>query len=253
MQSANTHIGAMIGALNDAGLGIRLNADAPSFREFYCRMVGYEPASPLDTTFVRLDNRSFFWLQIQDAKHRPIGCAAGRLVLAPAWRGGLRRLLLSQSLFIDRGKPLWLSGRAPDTDLSGRLGYVGGGWIHPSWRRHGLIGIAIQLVHAYMALHYRTDHNFGFVRPNHIPLGLGDDGYAFASADDAFSAYCPGTGFDEPLHLVRVSRAQLEQRYARPPAYGLRTTIDGIPEIQPEVPAVTPLLHEERAEMRKAG
>jgi len=253
MQSANTHIGAMISALNDAGLGIRLNADAPSFRDFYCRMVGYEPASPLDATFVRLDTRSFFWLQIQDAKHRPIGCAAGRLVLAPAWRGGLQRLLLNQSLFMDRGTPLWLSGRAPDTGLSGRLGYVGGGWIHPAWRRHGLIGIAIQLVHAYMALHYRTDHNFGFVRPNHIPLGLGEDGYAFASADDAFSAYCPGTGFDEPLHLVQVSRGQLAARYARPPAYALRTAIDGIPEIQPETSAATPLLHEERGGMRKVG
>ena len=253
MSSVDRHIGALVTALTSNGLGIRVNSDANSFRDFYCRMAGHEPASPLDATFVRLNDRSFFWLQIFDHHRNPIGCGAGRLVLAPAWRGGLRRVMAKQALFIDRCPPLLSTGTVPQTNLSGRLGYVGGGWIKPTWRRHGLIGIVIQLVHAYMIEHYRTDHNFGFVRPNHIPLALGEDGYAFAEVGEAFQAYCAGTGFDEPLHMVQASRAQLLQRYSLEPAYRLRGDMREVAEIPGENRRIAPLSQEHASVMRKAG
>lgn len=252
MHAANTHIGAMVGALTREGLGVRLNPDPQLYRDFARKMEGHDPASPLDTTFVKLNTRSFFWIHILDSHRDPIAACAARVIHAPAWRGGARRLLASQSIFVDRCPPLWVQGDAPETDLAGRLGYIGGGWVEPAWRRRGLIGIAVQLAQAYLLEHHRIDHAIGFVRPRHIPLALSIDGYSFEQASDAFAPYCAGTGFAEPLHLVHISRDSLARRFSGPAQYSLRDDPGQIPEI-PAIPGRTPPLHEESASMRKMG
>jgi hypothetical protein len=215
---------AMIRQLLANGLGVKCHTDPVQFREFFRQAEGYDPASPLDVAFVDLDPSKFFCVQILDPKHRPIGICCGRVIDAQWYRGGLQSWLRRQRLFADRSPPLW----APDiivegeaSRMQGRLGYVGGGWINPSWRNRGLIGFAVQLVHAQLVGHYRCDHLIGFVRPKLRGLALSEEGYGFRHETRAVSPYFAGTGYGEEMYFVYASRIEVMQRFSstRGPQY----------------------------------
>lgn len=203
----------MVQALNVAGYGVRIHPDAGEFRRFITAADGHDPATPLDPCFSDLPRGVFFWVQILGADGKVVACCAARVIDAPRWRGGLRRLLADQSLFCRPGEALLAPEVAvPEVSLYGRLGYIGGGWVHPGHRRRGLIGFAVQLAQTHLLKRHRIAHVIGFVREKHLDLALAPDGYAFAAAVQAPMAYCAGTGFPEKLYLVHLSAERLRQR-----------------------------------------
>lgn len=217
---AEKHIAAMIGALRNAELGVRLHGDAEAFRAFALNHDGHEPASPLNHAYVQLDHRNFFWIQIIDAAQNPVAIAAARILNAPASAGGLDALIASQALFADRLPMLYTPPFfMPPTGLCGRMGYLGGGWTDPAWRGRNLIGFAVQLATAHMVRHHGIDHAVGFVRPAHQRLAMSRSGYGFTRQWQTRTEYCAGTGHAEVLHLAAISRQELLERYAAEPAY----------------------------------
>jgi hypothetical protein len=225
-----SQVSTMIGHLLAAGFGVKCHTDAHEFRDFFRQVEGFDPASPLDAAFATLPPEKFFCVQILDADRRVIAMCCGRVIDAPRYRGGLQAWLRRQRIFSDRSLPLW----APDividgtaARMHGRLGYVGGGWVmpprsargdepgHPGWRRRGLIGFCVQLVHAHLAGQLGCDHLIGFVRPHHRALALSREGYGFAHEVRATAPYFPGTGYGEELYFVHISRHEVVARFAR--------------------------------------
>src|SRR5690606_27350236 len=142
---------------------------------------GHDPATPLDPCFSDLPRGAFFWVQVLNGEGKPVAVCASRIIHAPRWRGGLRRLLADQSLFCRPGEALLApSVSVPEAILSGVLGYIGGGWVHPDHRKRGLIGLAVQLSQAHLLQRHRIAHASGFVREKQLDLALASDGYAFA-------------------------------------------------------------------------
>lgn len=223
-------VSSMIAQLLAAGFGVKCHTDAYQFRDFFRRVEGFDPASPLDAAFADLAPAAFFCVQILDGDRHVIAMCCGRVIDAPRYRGGLQSWLRGQRIFCDRALPLWapdISVAGPAARMHGRLGYVGGGWVmpprppqgddpgHPGWRRRGLIGFAVQLVHAHLAGQLRCDHLIGFVRPHHRALALSREGYGFAHEAEATAPYFPGTGYGEQLYFVHISRDEVVARFAR--------------------------------------
>ena len=223
-------VATMIRQLLAAGFGVKCHTDAHEFRDFFRRVEGFDPASPLDAAFATLPPEKFFCVQILDGDRHVIAICCGRVIDAPLYRGGLQAWLRQQRIFADRSLPLWapdITIEGPAARMHGRLGYVGGGWVmpprpasgtdpgHPGWRRRGLIGFAVQLVHAHLAGQLHCDHLIGFVRPHHRALGLSREGYGFAHEARAAAPYFPGTGYGEELYFVHIGRDEVVARFAR--------------------------------------
>lgn len=226
----DSQVSTMIRHLLAAGFGVKCHTDAHEFRDFFRSVEGFDPASPLDAAFAKLTPQTFFCVQILDGDRHVIAMCCGRVVDAPRYRGGLQAWLRQQRIFSDRARALWAPDiviDGPASQMHGRLGYVGGGWVmpprpprgedpgHPGWRRRGLIGFAVQLVHAHLAGQLRCDHLIGFVRPHHRALALSHEGYGFAHEVKATAPYFPGTGYDEDLYFVHISRDEVVARFAR--------------------------------------
>lgn len=243
-----SQVSTMIRHLLAAGFGVKCHTDAHEFRDFFRKVEGFDPASPLDAAFATLTPQNFFCVQILDADRHVIAMCCGRVIEAPRYRGGLQAWLRQQRIFADRALPLWAPDIAidgPAARMHGRLGYVGGGWVmpprpprgddpgHPGWRRRGLIGFAVQLVHAHLAGQLRCDHLIGFVRPHHRALALSREGYGFAHEALAAAPYFPGTGYDEELYFVHISRDEVVARFARGEGPQYHSPLLPIREIMP--------------------
>ena len=147
-QPIQAHIRAMIRNLNNAGLAVRINADPGAFRDFYRDASGVDPVPPINPDFVELIPGRFRWVEITDQAGQRVCGLASSVFAAPWWRGGLRGLMRHQRLFSGRVKPLYAPAmeiEQPGFNLTGQLGYVGGGWTVRNRRGEGLIGHAIQL------------------------------------------------------------------------------------------------------------
>lgn len=217
------HIAAMVQTLNAGGFGVRLHPDAMEYRRFAVSADGHDPASPLDPCFADLPRGSFFWIQVLDGQSRPVAICAARALQAPRWRGGLAGMLRNQSLFSRPAETLIAPMvEVPEANMTGCLGYIGGGWTQPEYRRKGLIGFAVRLAQMHLVKHHRIRHAVGFVREKHLDLALAADGYAFAGALQAFMPYCAGTGFPERLYLVHLSADRIRQRANAVPNYSLK-------------------------------
>lgn len=216
----DSHLAAIVRALLDAGMGIKLHPDPEAYRDFAKANEGHDPATPLDSAFVDISAKNFFWVQILSPEREAVAICAARCLDMPVWRGGLTRILNDQSFFNRRGAlPFAPRMAVHGLNLHGKLGYIGGGWTHPQWRRKQLIGLAVQFAQATLVKSFRADHTFGFVRPKHIPLALSATGYGFCAAARAAVPYCLGTGFPEELYLAHAPRQSLLERYSEMPQY----------------------------------
>lgn len=216
------HLKAMVGALNEAGLGVRVHPDPNAFADFVRKVDGHDPVSALDPAFVRLDASNFFWIQIMKDMV-PVSIGATRLLHLPAWRGGLDRAFRDQSLFIDKTSPLTAPAfEMETTGISGRYAYTGGYYTHPDYQGRGLIGFVSQLIQARAFDLWRIDHAGGFVRANHEQLALNPASYGFRKLVRTKVSYCAGTARPENLTFVWIDRADLDARYRAIPAYRVR-------------------------------
>jgi len=244
----NNHVASMIRHLLAAGFGVKCHTDPLQFRDFFRRVEGFDPASPLDAAFVELEPAKFFCVQILDPDRHPIAICCGRVIDAPWYRGGLQAWLRRQRIFADKAPPLWAPDivvDGPAAKMHGRLGYVGGGWVmparpasgddpgHPGWRRRGLIGFAVQLVHAHLVGQLRCDHLIGFVRPYHRALSLSREGYGFHHEVRAAAPYFPGTGYDEELFFVHIGRDEVIARFARGEGPQYHSPLPPLREVEP--------------------
>lgn len=256
----SARIQALMTDLLDLGFGVKLHSDPEAFARFFRQVEGFDPASPLDPAFCHLNSNNFFWVQILDAHRNTIAMCAGRMIDAPANQGGLVGILRNQRIFGDKAAQLWspeIEIEGPAAELSGRLGYVGGGWVmpkrkprtngakdkgHPGWRDRGLIGFCVQLVQAHLLENFGANHLIGFVRPHHVDLALSKAGYSFHRTADLRAPYYTGTGFAEPLIFVYSTHADALEHLGGNQRPQFRS--DGIAEI-PGAPS--PLA------LRKAG
>lgn len=201
-EALHRHIAAQVCSFKSAGLTATIGNDADAYRAHVASIVGYNISTPLNSQFSTMDPRRFLWLRVSAPGNITVGVQCARLVHAPAWRGGLRRMLLNQQLFADRSAVLPVITQAPGFNLTGRLAYLGGGWVHPDHRGRGIMSLAVRLTAAHTLRLWDWDHCFALLRANHLSLALQPTGYGFTAATELPNAYWSGSAAPEDLFLV---------------------------------------------------
>ncbi|MBS4046202.1 MAG: hypothetical protein KG075_07660 [Alphaproteobacteria bacterium] len=216
------HIDAMVGALRKGGFTVHLSNDPEAYKHRVAQVPGYSLTSPLDTAFVDVSDR-FLWIEVRkDAT--PICIEVGRYLWAPRMFGGLNRLLKNREFFGTKRQVLPVLSRAPAINLSGRLGYMGGGFVEAAYRDQGIMSIVAQLTMAHLLRCFNVDHVFGLVRANHIGRSLQRKGYGFTSATTLSWAYWGDSAGPETLGFVHADRQALLDRLDETPDYALIKT-----------------------------
>jgi GNAT superfamily N-acetyltransferase len=201
-EAVHRHIAAMARSFSAAGYSTMIGNDADAYRAHVADLVGYNVSTPLNSQFSTMHPSRFLWLRVSAPGGITVAVQCARLVLAPAWRGGLRRMLLSQQLFADRTAVLPVISQAPGFNMAGRLVYLGGGWVHPDHRGKGIMSLAVRLTAAHALRLWNWDHCFALLRSNHLSLALQPTGYGFTAATQVPNAYWSGSAAPEDLFLV---------------------------------------------------
>lgn len=232
------HIAAIVDALKSGGFTAHISNDPAGYKACVAKLDGYTLTSPLDPAFVDIADQ-FLWLEIRDSHKRPACVEVGRYLWAPRLSGGLNRLLLSRRFFGTKQRVLPVLSKPPAINLAGRLGYLGGGFVAPLYREHGLMSLAAQLTMAHLLRCFSVDHVFGLVRAHHVARSLRTKGYGFTSATMVHSAHWADAAAPETLFMVHADRAALVERLCGPTDYAL------VPQ-----PAVTAPLKPEGLELQ---
>src|SRR3546814_11366852 len=74
----SNQVATMIRQLLAAGFGVKCHTDAYQFRDFFRRVEGFDPASPLDAAFAELTPETFFCVQILAGDRNVIAMSIGR-------------------------------------------------------------------------------------------------------------------------------------------------------------------------------
>lgn len=216
------HISAMVRCFTDAGLVVSVDNDPEAYRAHVGGLLDYHLSTPLNIAFSKVARGNFIWVRFATAAGFTVGIECVRIVNAPWWRGGVRRLLRSQDLFATTAeRPLPVISEGPHLNFSGKLAYLGGGWVHDAWRGKGIMSLAVKLVTAHAMRFHRIDHAFALIRSNHLSLALAENGYGFTSAVELPNAYWAGAPAPENLLLVSVQRSVLLRRLNTPAGYKL--------------------------------
>lgn len=130
------------------GLHLSLGHDLRTWAGTVLAAMGPDGVNPtFDPARSRVDPGSAFHLQVRDATGEIIACGAGRLFRT----ADLTALIASLGLWFDPVPPGMDAGIAlavPETVplLSGRVGHVGGLWVHPRLRGSGLSFMLARLI-----------------------------------------------------------------------------------------------------------
>jgi hypothetical protein len=104
-------------------------------------------------------------------------------------------------------------------EISGHVTVLSGGWVHPKWRKRGLIGAAVRLL-IMAAYGFDTpDWVVGLIAPD-LPIKLTADGYRFPRRDSEIVLNLPGWPLTRftlgALKRCEVEARLIEYRPARP-------------------------------------
>lgn len=215
------HIAALVAALAEGGYRATLSGSAAEYRAAVSAIEGYHVYSPLDDGLVDMEGE-FLFVGIYDTDKRLVAIEAGRVIEAPAWKGGLNAALDSRVF----GRVLPVIGRAPHHNLSGRLAYMGGAWTDPALRGRRIMSLTLKLTVAHLVRCFEVDAVFGFVRSKHAGLSLAEEGYGFTSATAVDLMYLPGEAAADTLVLVWTDRGVLKARHRAEPNYRLEVRAD---------------------------
>lgn len=218
----HSHIAAMVEAFRVAGYRVELSHDPAVYLETAKGISGYNLTSPLDTAFVDIAARFLVLRVYEISSGKLVAIETGRSLRAPRWRGGLNRILRDRSFFGTKQKVLPIIEQMPKINLSGDLCYMGGAWVLPDLRAHGIMSLLAKLTMAHLMRCFRLDHIFGLVREKHAGLAIMPDGYSFTTATQVRWAYWSTSAAPEHLFLISVDRDSLVERYMHPPQYLLK-------------------------------
>lgn len=205
----HAHIGAMIEAFGRENYSLQLGSDAAEYKAAVKDLPGYSLTSPLDNAFVNLTGR-FLWLRVMQGGEL-VGVEACRMVAAPVWRGGLRAVARSGKLFAEHGLVLPVLDDKLPVNLTGRLAYLGGGWVHEAHRSKGIMSMMVRLARAHMQRAFSATGAFAFLRARDVPLALTPSGYGFCGAAELPSAYWAASAAPETLFMVWNDTASLHR------------------------------------------
>lgn len=152
------------GELKTLDLALSTYGDLESWKRLLSSAPGAGPLSKtLDPALNFIAPNAGFWLSL-DHKHEPIACVGGRLLETTNF---VEEFVTTYLLFGDRkprlsGEPYEFVKDPPD--ISGRVVYSGGSWVHPDWRGRDLAAVTSRLVRVIGLRHLRTDYHAGFVQ-----------------------------------------------------------------------------------------
>ncbi|WP_341893900.1 hypothetical protein [Ferrovibrio terrae] len=222
------HAAAIVAALAEGGFKAHLNDDPKAYADYVGTVPGYSLTSPLDLAFVDVREK-FIWLRVTDSAGNLVAIEAGRYLKAPTLTGGLNRLLKSRRFFGEHRPTLPVVTTLPAINLSGDLGYMGGGFVAKEHRDRGVMSLTAQLTMLHLMRLFPIDHLFGLVKAQHVARSLRLQGYGFTSATAVRWAYWADSAAPETLFMVHVDRAALIDRVDEQPHYALKksTIVEG--------------------------
>jgi hypothetical protein len=93
--------------------------------------------------------------------------------------------------------------------IGGIIGHCGGAWVHPAWRRRGVVQAMCQLARSVLVGRFDVDHETGLVFEHNFRSGLARRAYGYPRVAQVMDGYFPPTGTEERVFLCHISRKEM--------------------------------------------
>lgn len=138
-ERCQSFIESIIDEIEALGLTVKIDNDLYAWRAIL-DTTGNKISKALDPELNDIRTRDGFWISFVDAQDRVVCCAGARLIETPDF---IQYMVANHRLFGDRVPKLRferITFENPPRHLSGRIGFGGGSWTHPKWRRRNFSG-----------------------------------------------------------------------------------------------------------------
>ena len=152
--------------LADMGLRLSVHNDFDAWRKLLEDAPGTHPLSKtLSPRYNCIREDEGFWLSFDTADGTKIACAGSRVLVSES--DFVKQWITTQRLFGNRrvpvdSKPIKFIAEPPA--LTGRIGFAGGAWVHPDWRRRKLTNLSSRLGRVIGLFFLDCDYHTAFIQ-----------------------------------------------------------------------------------------
>ena len=207
------YVDRVIAELKLSGLSLVVGTDLGEWARFMRTAPGIAAVTTtFDPEHSYVHPGNSFWISLRDQAGAIVGCNCFRLFVTD----DVLPLIRSWRLFFDRQpllemKPLRLVSPSDIPIISGRVGYGGGYWLHPSQRGKGLTRLVPRVCRALGLRHFDVDWVFGLHKETPGRTAMARESYGLPNQFPCIRGYFPPRGEDGAYRIAYIHRGEMLQ------------------------------------------
>lgn len=198
--------------VGECGLRITVEHDMSAWASGLRTAAGNDGVNPsFDPQFSDVGSSTAFWLALRNNRDDVLGCSAVRVIQTDDFVSLMPGLRLWYATIPQQWRGSLMATLPHMPCLAGKVGHVGGLWLHPTVRRLGLPAVMIRMIRAITADRFDVDLDTAAMFEYIARQPSLRRAYGFSHLVQCTDDYFPPKGRTERIFLMYSSRAELDE------------------------------------------